>query len=139
MDYQTFDRADLLPLINEASEGKTKAEFVAQYLASVARLIESDPARYRGYGAYWWLLKKELIAGGFNQFGEDLHDYWVDALDYGEPSLNITAAWLYSEQSWGAGSQYSNQHSLVDSEGDSVPVAVEDAEIEGALNAHKMV
>ena len=90
----------------------TPEEWRAKFLKSVATIVTSNPKQYHSYGPYWWLLKRELIADGYGQFGDTVDAEWVEKLDYGDWIYNLLAAWVYAEQAIDLGLIYSERHSI---------------------------
>lgn len=96
------------------NNGKTpKDEWIATITSSYRNVLKHDPRQYRSFGPFWWLLKRELIACGINDFGDHLDMEWIEITDYKDMMLNILAAWAYAEfASEQQGLLYSNTHSV---------------------------
>lgn len=111
---------DLDDLIEETAE--RNPNWQKDCLDGIARELHEDPARYRSYGPYWWLLKKALLEAGYREFGSFLDAAWYEKLDYGSSAYNLAAAWGYSDWAAENGSLYALRHTyaLRDTEMDEV-------------------
>jgi hypothetical protein len=79
------------------AEGATESQITGDLLKSFAKSIKAQPIRYRLFGAYWWLIKRQLIEIDLaNDEVIDLQTYKL--ITYGSPVLDITAAWIYYTQ-----------------------------------------
>lgn len=135
MSIYTPSEQDLQPLYAEAMANQTVDQWIAKLLKGIKSILERDPARYRAYGPYWWLVKKAFVDRDDFTFGESLDAEWVEAMDYGKPELNLLAAWAYEDVQISRGLTYESIHTLEDGEGEAVEFlsADEDMEIRGAL------
>ena len=66
----------------------------------------------RGFGPFWWILKKEMLDAGIADFGDSLDAEWVERIDYGDPVLNILSAYAYAEYAEEYGLLYSSGHTV---------------------------
>ncbi len=122
--------ADLAPLITEALEKQTLTQWKAKYIAALDRFFKSNPLRYRSYGPWWWLVKKELIANGNFEFGDDLDAEWVEALDYGRLELNLLAAHGYADWRFENGAGHEPLHTLELTGGETIDYLIADTDME---------
>lgn len=64
-----FDKDTIKALVTERAAGlranRGFSNLLGFGLSVVAERLQKDPRRYRDYGPYWWALKDELKAGGF--------------------------------------------------------------------------
>ena len=64
-----FDKDAIKALVSERAAAlranRGFSNLLAFGLGVVAERLGKDPRRYRDYGPYWWALKDELKAGGF--------------------------------------------------------------------------
>lgn len=90
----------------------SEADWRAKMAKTLAGIISQNPIRYRAYGPYWWLLKKELIANGITMFGETVDAEGFEMCDYGDATYNLLAAWAYGEYAMDLGLIYSNEHNI---------------------------
>lgn len=116
MKIARYDVADLQRLIaEEVGEG----DFVAPYLKGVAATLIQAPEQYRGFGPYWWPLKRLLIDAGYVEFGDEIEDEdTADTLTYPSPAMTVAAAYTFSEHAMGAGMQYSSGHTVMQDDGE---------------------
>lgn len=136
MNIARFDEAELQALIDQEAGG---GEFVATYLASVAALLGREPEQYRGFGPYWWPLKRLLIDAGYRQFGDEIDDEaTADALTYPSPALTVAAAYAFAEHAMAAGMQYSPAH-VVQVDGEPTTYWIGDEAIEGPIVARQVI
>lgn len=112
-----------------AALGKPLAEWAKGYLAALPMVMGKNPGFYRAFGPYWWLVKKALVDSGNFTFGEESDAEWIEALDYGDSSLNLLAAYLYYDQRESMGGLLTQEH-LLDSDGDAVEYIISDPDME---------
>ena len=41
-------------------------------------ILLGNPIQYRGFGPFWWILKKEMLDAGIADFGDSLDAEWVE-------------------------------------------------------------
>jgi hypothetical protein len=131
---------DLAPLLQEATvrANQTVEEWIPKFLAAVKRVLGRNLLRYRGYGPYWWLIKKALIDREDLGFGEHIDLEWFEAMDYGKPEINLLAAWAYDDQRFNVGLMSDPYHTLEDLEGEMVEYISNDEEMEALAVARVM-
>ena len=95
-------------LISETRE--RNPNWQRDFLAGLARELREDPRRYKSFGPYWWLIKKELLAAGYTEFGHFMDQEWLDNMDYGNTAYNLAAAWGYSDWATDNGYLYATRH-----------------------------
>ncbi|MET4696666.1 hypothetical protein [Endozoicomonas lisbonensis] len=141
MMYQKPEKAQLQALVEEGMDGQTVDAWRQTFLNTIAQLIKADPKKYRSYGVYWWLIKPQLLADENNvsSFGDTVDSDWLEKMSYDNPALDLAAAFVYSRSRWDTGLQDSNVHWLVDEEGDSEKVCVEDPDMEAKLQVKSVV
>lgn len=88
-------------------------------------ILLKNPVQYRGFGPFWWILKKEMLDAGIADFGDSFDAEWVERIDYGDAVLNILAAYAYAEYAEHYGLLYSSTHT-VEFLGDDDEVSNED-------------
>lgn len=98
----------------EATDGGKVSEedWVKENCRIVHKIVARDPKRYRAYGPYWWIVKRALIANGYDDFGDHVDAEWVEQCDYGKDFYNLIAAWMYQERALDFGLIYSNAHTV---------------------------
>jgi len=132
-----FDPADLERLIAEEVGSE---DFLTDYLDGVARTLDAQPETYRGFGPYWWPLKRLLIDAGHSQFGDTVDDAeTADALTYDRPALTAAAAYTFAEHARGAGMQFSPAHTIAREDGELDTYLIADEDIEGPVIARQLV
>ena len=89
-----------------------REEWQKKVLEGFASILKKNPARYRGYGCYWWLLKQEFLKVGNEKFGVFLDAELVETTDYGDSALNLMACLLYGNQRLDMGLQENAFHTL---------------------------
>lgn len=137
MTLARYDIADLQRLI---SEEVGSGDFVAAYLKSAADTLARQPAHYRGYGPYWWPLKRLLINAGYTQFGRDIDDdAAADALTYPTDALTAAAAYAFAEHAFSQGTHQSPAHVVTDTEGEQLTYYIGDETMEGLQVAHTVI
>jgi hypothetical protein len=123
--------ADLAPLIADAIEKQTLTQWKPIFLATLDAFFKNNPLRYRSYGPWWWLVKKELIASGNFEFGEDVDAEWVEALDYGKAELNLLAAHGYADwRCFMQGAPHEPLHTLELEDGETIDYLLTDTDME---------
>jgi type II restriction/modification system DNA methylase subunit YeeA len=120
-----------------ARAGKSLNKWAAGYLAKLPTFLEKNPGFYRAFGPYWWLVKKALIDHKNFEFGDEADLEWIEALDYGDESLNLLAAFLYYEDRYSEGALTEQQH-IMDGPVDSVEYWLEDPDMEYRVIAWQM-
>ncbi len=106
---------DLHSLKREATHDGTvsDADWLRKMCGTMAKVLDGDPRSYRSFGPYWWIVKKELLDAGYNQFGDFLDREWLEIMDYGDPVWNLLAGWLYQDHALNNGMIYANGHPIV--------------------------
>ena len=101
---------------------------------AIATNIKAKPIRYRGYGPYWWALKRVLIENGYDfgvlNFGKnDSYDKELAALYSGQDNeQTIALADAFWHQMAATVVQGTNQFTIDDSTGESFTLYDEDME-----------
>jgi len=74
---------DLHSLKREATHDGTvsDADWLRKMCGTMAKVLDGDPRSYRSFGPYWWIVKKELLDAGYNQFGDFLDREWLEIMD----------------------------------------------------------
>lgn len=122
---------DLQPLLDEATENQSVAQYTETYLKTVAELLKRNPLHYRSYGPYWWLMKKALIDSGIGAFEDPVTDLeMVEATEYPSLEHSLLACWAYSESQHDQMAQNSNTHIMELDDDSLVEYALEDSELE---------
>lgn len=122
---------DLQPFLAEATAKQTVEEWKPKFLAALRKKLVADPLSYRAYGPYWPLLKRAFIDQGDFSFGETTDAEWFEALDYGDETLNLLAAFAYGDSRMDAGATYEAQHLLEDVDGEPIDFFSDDSDMEG--------
>ena len=139
MQFKLIDRAELRALVDDNLSSLTDTEFADRYLLAVAKVLKTDKARYRCYGPYWPVIKSELVAMGVQDFGSEFDEDMAANFNYDNRALNAAAAYVYSHPRVQSGELYNNTHILETLEGDLLPVAIEDRELEAQIHAAQLV
>jgi hypothetical protein len=105
-------KEDLQPLLNVACADQTVAQWKGKFLESMKKMLRKQPLRYRGYGPYWWLIKKMFIDQGVLDFGEDIDRQWFDSVDYGDDTVNLVAAFAYEDARFATVNIYEGIHTM---------------------------
>ena len=101
---------------------------------AIATNIKAKPIRYRGYGPYWWALKRALIENGYDfgvlNFGKnDSYDKELAALYSGRDNeQTIVLADAFWHQMAATVVQGTNQFTIDDSTGETFTLYDEDME-----------
>ncbi len=91
--------------------GERDGASVVRCLASaVVGQLRLDPARYRAFGPYWWVVKRILIDNGFTEFGSYVDRRWHDRCCYGNDFDSLLAAWDYFAQCLERGRDHAKDH-----------------------------
>ena len=122
-------KEELERLVSQAAGNRGEAEWVAALLAAIRTLLLRNPKRYRGFGPYWWLVKRMFIEAGDLSFGEHLDQQWIEALDYAEAKYNLAAAWAYEDARFNVVNIMEPVHVMID-DGDPVEFMSADEEME---------
>ena len=120
----------LAELIDQACGNQTEEEWIEKFLSGIKKLLSKSPARYRGYGPYWWLIKKALIEKGEMSFGEHIDAEWFEAVDYGDTAFNLAAAYLYEDMRTDSVNLFDDAHYLSDEAGETVIFISSDEDME---------
>lgn len=99
-------------------------EWTKTHCRLVAGLLKRDPLRYRGYGPYWYAVKKALLDAGYQDFGETIDLEWFELIDYGKTFYNLLAAWMYQDNAANVGLMYASSHIATFEERDETGDAV---------------
>ena len=87
-------------------------QFVSDIVKAAAGVLMRDPAGYRAFGPYWWLMKSLMLKQGIASFGQFIDYKWFRRCDYGSDADNAFAAWLYYNQSLEEGRQHQAEHTV---------------------------
>lgn len=126
-----FTPESLQPAIDEGSKGYGSPEqWAGKMLSSFAATVRRRPMSYRAYGPFWWPLKRLMIEAGEMQ-GETPDPAEVERITLGTATLDVAAAWAYSE--YAAQNQIDSDNMItVDTEdGDTYEYLLNDEEMEG--------
>lgn len=104
---------DLLKL--EATQNGTVSveDWIKKFVISFTKLLKKDPLQYRSYGAFWWIIKKELIELGIKDFGEHIDLEFIEFLDYKDRVYNILASWAYMNSQEEIKTIHDNVHTML--------------------------
>jgi hypothetical protein len=105
-------KEDLQPVIDEACKSQTAEQWRENVLNSIKVMLGKKPIRYRGFGPYWWLVKKMFVDQEFFEFGEDIDKQWFDMTDYGDATLNLAAAFAYEDARFQTVNIYESTHTV---------------------------
>lgn len=112
-----------------AAAGLPAEQWIAAVLSGIRTLLLKAPKRYRGYGPYWWLIKRMFVGAGDLEFGEHLDAQWVEALDYGEAKYNLAAAFAYEDARFDIMNIMEPVHVMIE-DGDPIEFVSADEEME---------
>jgi hypothetical protein len=125
---------ELKPVVTYATEAVGEEAWRESFLVNIVQLLQKRPLQYRAFGAYWWLLKAELLALSIDVFGDETDAEWVEKINYGLSVTNIVAAFIYYEKRIELGLIFESNHliELIDSDGDinTKPYVLHDPEME---------
>ncbi len=119
----------LQPLLDE-SEAVNEQTFVDSYISGVVRALVSSPESYRSFGAYWWALKKRIIARGIDVFGEFVESETLAYYDYESDAMACCAAYVTQSDRANANELFTQTHLLDIGEGETTEYTLEDSEME---------
>ncbi len=98
----------------ELADGSiSKDDWRVKMLNGYRSILLKNPIQYRGFGPFWWILKKEMLDASITDFGDSLDAEWVERIEYGDSVLNILSAYAYAEYAEAYGLLYSSGHSLM--------------------------
>ena len=100
--------------LKDAIGNKSRESWRIKILGTIAGILHDDPVRYRGFGLYWWNLKKALLTAGYEEYGLELDNDIADQVDYQSKDLNIAAAVLYESWRLDQGLQSNPNHTIVE-------------------------
>ena len=84
--------------LQEVKKSKTENKYISDVINSISKVLKKEPMQYRFYGAYWWVVKNEMLLAGIDWIDDHIDKEWFDKLDTGDSASNLMAAWLYSEE-----------------------------------------
>lgn len=106
-------------LKREALANHAEEEWRKNILGNIANILRREPLRYRAYGPYWWILKREMLNQGIKDFGSHIDAEWYGNTDYGNSTINILAAWLYEDNGFSFRNIYSSDHNVTFLQGEN--------------------
>jgi hypothetical protein len=124
---------DLLPLVAEALTDAEPSDFIEQFTATAARLLNKNPRAYRSYGMYWYAIKALLIEHGYTEFGEAIEQGYATAYTYPSDTHTCCAAWAYRMHRIDNGLQYFSEHIAPTVEDQDYLYQLEDLEMESLV------
>lgn len=119
----------LQPLVDENAAENEQA-FVDSYISGVVRALVNSPESYRSFGAYWWALKKRIIAKGVDVFGQFVEGETLAHFDYESDAIACCAAYVTQSDRANANELFTQTHLLDVGEGETTEYTLEDAEME---------
>lgn len=126
-------------LTEATSRGKTPEAWLSEYLVNAAGILDADPMRYRGYGPFWWGLKKALIEAGFSRFGNFVDLECAEVTDCGSMVNNVLSAHAYEEYAVGYGLMFSNEHDFSTPDGETATYTLADDDMEAMAGERRIV
>lgn len=114
---------ELTPAIEAATEAfDDPREWAELFLGNLSLTLSKNPLQYRSFGAWWWVLKKELVAYGIDNFGTDSDAEWIEKATYSDSVTNIVASFLYHRHQANIGLIFEATHQVeyTDNEGDII-------------------
>ncbi len=140
MEIQKPTKDELTPLFLEATEGQSGEQWEKRMVDAIAGILRDRPLRYRTYGPYWWVVKRALIDHGVADVGDHIDKEWFEAMDYGDPALNLLAAWAYEDARFASGQMIENPyHVMMQDDGDAIEYACNDEEMEARAAADALM
>lgn len=131
MDIYKPTEDDLRPLLEQATAKQSVDKWMEKFLAGTKRILLANPLRYRGYGPYWWPLKKLYLDRDDHSFGEFVDQQWLATMAYAKPEFTLLAAFAYEEMRTTKNFIDDPYHVLDNPDGsDSVEYASNDPEME---------
>ncbi len=122
--------SDLKPFLDEATKNKPIADWIPKFLKNLRKLLLENPQYYRGYGPYWWALKKELVNAGFLDFGDEIDMEWLAAVDYERTEYNLLAGFAYLESMFDLGKQAEPVHTIDLENGETIEFLATDSDMD---------
>ena len=122
---------DLNALAMEAlAGGKSVEAWTAQFIEGNRNILKANPRSYRGYGPFWWLIKKVMIDRGVTDVGDHVDAEGFAAFDYGDTMHNLLAAFLYNDYAVGNGLIYASDHTIGYTDGEQGTYTLCDEDME---------
>ncbi len=120
----------LQAMIDREVGAKDRKQWQADFIKSVAIFLQRNPLRYRGFGPYWWNLKRIMIDRGHSKFGDFIDAEMADLFDYSDDGLNIAAAYAYSEEMLNTGRMFDSKHFIDHEDGEVSEYIIADETME---------
>ena len=130
MKIEKPKESDLQSLVDLGAMGTTEADWIEKLLSAIRAQLVKSPIRYRGYGPYWWPLKKMFIDREDYEFGEYIDAAWLKATDYGQEKFNMAAAFLYVDTRFEHTNIYEPHHQMNDEDGEPIDFISNDEDME---------
>lgn len=99
--------------LNEALQGRTENDYVAQYLSNFGKQLILEPRAYRTLGPYWPSFKALMLSQGIGGLSDEFDEDVKAIYDYSRPALTVLAGALYANQRFTDGNVYSANHRLI--------------------------
>jgi hypothetical protein len=80
-----------------ATAGIDKDAWKTKIMAGLKTLLKQYPARYRGFGPYWWGLKKCFLDAGDDALGDSIDAEGIEAFDFEDEAHAILAAVMFED------------------------------------------
>jgi len=133
---QRLDKQEVIAAYQEASKALGPELWLERVLTALDAALRSKPLIYRGYGPYWWNVKKALREYFINPErcyeGEGEQTTEAD-FDLGSHHLNLTAAILYESMFSESNFLGTADHLIESPEGDSLEYGLEDPDLEALI------
>lgn len=111
--------------LKEVRKTKNDKKYSTDVINTISRILLKDPIRYRYYGAFWWAVKKELIAGNKEWLDDHIDKEWLERTDSGNTATNLMMAWIFSEERMD-NMESPSDTSTIELEGESVEYVLHD-------------
>jgi len=130
--YVVFTEAELKPIIEEATQEQTEAQWHDEFLVGVSALVIKNPVLYHSFGPFWWPLKKYIQDSGMIE-GEPVNQALVDQITMGNKTLDLAAAYAFHNIT--TKNLTSDYHARIvqDENGDDMLVQTVDDELEAII------
>lgn len=124
-----YDATELGILVESAKQ-EAGSSFSEKYISKIAELIKEKPDLYLSFGAYWWLIKQEMINANLGGFGLYVDAEVLEMLDYGNTDLNCAACYTAQVQAFNDYSTHARERAMLGTDGEIFMYSLSDGEME---------
>lgn len=133
MKLKIYTEETLRQALAMATESQSQAAWLEKAKRNIAALLERKPQEYRTFGAFWWVVKKQLIDAGYIASSATIPAEQYDQVATGSAALDMAGALLFHEHT--AGMFDTGNTFTLDSDEGVIDYVLDDQDMEALIAA----